>query len=174
MPNRKLHIGGKTQKKGWEILDAIPAEQVDHVGDALDLSQFPDQTFSELYASHVLEHFGYQNARIALQEWNRVLMPGGRLYISVPNFKMLALLILADIDLQNQFTLMKMVFGGQQDDYDYHKFGFNDGLLTLYLEETGFTNIEKVDDFGLFEDTSTMVLGGFTISINMTAEKARP
>ena len=52
---RKLHIGGKQQADGWEILNANPALYVDHVCNANELSQFADGAFSEMYASHVVE-----------------------------------------------------------------------------------------------------------------------
>ena len=52
---RRLHIGGKIKIPGWEIIDVNPGPHVDHVGNAADLSRFESGTFSEIYASHVLE-----------------------------------------------------------------------------------------------------------------------
>ena len=52
--SRKLHIGGKIKKEGWEILNALPNPDVDHVCNANDLSKFDDNTFTEIYASHTL------------------------------------------------------------------------------------------------------------------------
>ena len=75
---RKLHIGGTESVAGWEILNAIPGSHVDHIGNAKDLSKFADNTFSALYSSHVLEHFDYAyELEKTLQEWRRVLAPGG-------------------------------------------------------------------------------------------------
>ena len=53
---RKLHIGGWVRTSGWEVIDANPGPNVDHVGDAGDLSRFDTATFTDIYASHVLEH----------------------------------------------------------------------------------------------------------------------
>ena len=68
MARRKLHIGGKEKKEGWEIFNIFPDKDVDHVGNANDLSRFEDNSFSNIYASHILEHFDYNkeivNARI--------------------------------------------------------------------------------------------------------------
>ena len=50
----KLHIGGKEKKDGWHILNIQNNESVDFVGDISDLSQFKDETITEIYASHVL------------------------------------------------------------------------------------------------------------------------
>ena len=54
---RRLHIGGKVKADGWEVLNVRPGPDVDHVGNANNLSQFADRTFIEIYASHVVEHF---------------------------------------------------------------------------------------------------------------------
>ena len=39
---RKLHIGGKLRQEGWEVLNALPGDYVDHIGDARDLAQFAE------------------------------------------------------------------------------------------------------------------------------------
>ena len=52
----KLHIGGKSKKEGWKILNIQNGENIDFVGDIKDLSQFEDESIEEIYASHVLEH----------------------------------------------------------------------------------------------------------------------
>jgi len=43
----------------WEILNANPAPNVDHVCNANDLSQFSDDVFHEIYASHIVEHLDW-------------------------------------------------------------------------------------------------------------------
>ena len=56
------------------------------------------------------------------------------------------------------------------DDMDFHKIGFDEDVLTYFLSEAGFCNIERVGSFNLpFRDTSDMVYGGYTISLNMVA-----
>ena len=55
----KLHIVGREKREGWLILDALPGPAVDYVGNCTDLSFLPDSSCSEVYASHVLEHLGY-------------------------------------------------------------------------------------------------------------------
>ena len=172
---RKLHIGGKAFHPEWEILNTVPAKSVDHVGDAKDLSRFGDEIFSEIYASHVLEHFDYVSELDAvLKEWTRVLKPGGKLYISVPDMDKLASLFLMKdkLNLQKRFDVLRMMFGGQTSSYDYHKVGFNREILEIFLIKAGFINLRVVDDFGIFKDTSTMIFCEVPISINIMAEKA--
>lgn len=171
---RKLHIGGRTRAAGWEILNANPGPEVDHVGNANDLSRFPDATFGEIYASHVLEHLDYQGELAnSLREWLRVLEPGGKVYISVPDMDALARLFLEKelLTLDERFFVMRMMFGGHTDRYDYHVVGLNEEFLARYLAQAGFVRARRVENFGLFQDTSTMDFKGMPISVNLVAEK---
>jgi predicted SAM-dependent methyltransferase len=84
----KLHIGGWEKHPGWFILDALPGPFVDYVGNCRGLSFLSDNGCSEVYASHVLEHLGYNGEfQKALKEIYRVLKPGGRLRASVPDLE---------------------------------------------------------------------------------------
>lgn len=156
------------------MLNAVPGPVVDHVCNAKDLSRFPDSTFTEIYASHVVEHLDYKNELLdTLKEWNRILEPGGRALISVPDLDVLAeLMIKKDgLDLRDRFFVMRMIFGGHVDEYDYHLVGLNEEFLTLFLRDSGYVNIRRVKAFGLFEDTSSMIFKGVPISLNLIAEK---
>lgn len=171
---RKLHIGGWVRAEGWEILDANPAPHVDHVGNANDLSRFADGTFAEIYASHVVEHLDFVGElQATLKEWNRVLAPGGRVLISVPDLDVLAKLILDKdrLNVEERFHVVRMIFGAHADKYDYHMVGLNEEFLAGFLEAAGYVRMRRVEEFGLFEDTSSMVYKGVRISLNMIAEK---
>jgi predicted SAM-dependent methyltransferase len=171
---RKLHIGGKVAAPGWEIMNAVQSPCVDHLGNAKDLSRFPDDTFNVIYASHVLEHFDYKHElEGVLREWHRVLKPFGRLYVSVPDLDVLARLLLAKERLTppERFTVMCMIFGGHLDEYDYHLTGLNEDFLRDILSFTGFGQIQKVATFDLFQDSSSMTFKDELISLNMIAKK---
>lgn len=172
---RKLHIGGKIVAPGWEIMDALPGPYVDHLGNANDLSRFPDNTFNDIYASHVLEHFDYNDELLStLMEWNRVLKPSGRLYVSVPDIDVLARLLLAKdrLNIEERFFVMRMIFGGHIDAHDYHFVGLNEDFLREFLVAAGFDAISKVDRFDMFHDTSCMTFKDELISLNLVAQKS--
>lgn len=59
--------------RNWDISD----------GDAQYLSALPDNSFDFVYSSHCLEHM--HDPHIALQNWVRVLKPGGYLIASIPD-----------------------------------------------------------------------------------------
>ncbi len=168
---RRLHIGGVERVEGWEVLNALPGPQVDHVGSAADLRRFPDGTFAALYSSHVLEHLDYTGElQAGLREWRRVLLPGGRLYVSVPDLAVLANLFLAEgLTADQRFMVVRMILGGHVDAHDYHKTAFDFDLLAIFLREAGFAEVERVVEFGLFDDTSRAVHAGVPISLNVIA-----
>lgn len=171
---RRLHIGGRVPHPDWEILNAVPDTYVDHVANAKDLSDFDDETFAEIYASHVLEHFDYVDELDAvLREWYRVLRRGGKLYVSVPDMdKLAALFLMKDrLAVQERFEVMRMMFGGHIDRYDYHMVGLNPEFLASFLIHAGFSNLKTVKNFGIFDDTSTLEVLGVPISVNIEAQK---
>jgi predicted SAM-dependent methyltransferase len=171
---RKLHVGGQVRVEGWEILNINPGPNVDHVSDAGNLECFPDDTFTEIYASHVLEHFDYTGPLVgALKEWIRVMAPGGTLYVSVPDLDVLARLFLDRelLSYQDRFLTMRMIFGGHIDKSDYHLVGLNEEFLRDLLRIAGFTDIRRVENFGIFDDMSTTTLKGVPISVNVVCQK---
>jgi len=70
---------------GWKTLDLVASPEVDYVADCLNLAQFGENSIEALYASHVLEHVPYTDLEATLTEWHRVLMPGGKLIVAVPD-----------------------------------------------------------------------------------------
>jgi len=174
---RRLHIGGQVKTPGWEVLDVNSNPCVDHVGNASDLGAFENDCFEQIYASHVLEHFDYRDQLVlALKEWRRVLEPGGSLLVSVPDLDTLARLFVdrERLSMPDRFTIMRMIFGGHTDRYDYHLVGLNEEFLTGFLNAAGFSGIRRVAGFGLFTDGSCLALHNIPISLNMIALKARP
>ena len=173
---RRLHIGAKEREEGWEVFNILPSAIVDHLGDARDLSRFADGTFGELYASHVLEHFDYrEEVGAVLVEWKRVLAPGGKIYISVPNLDVLCYLFSHPevASLEDKYRIMRVMFGGHMDRYDYHNTGFFPELLYDCLATAGFETITTEDIFDIFADGSSIKCAGINLSLNMTALKPR-
>lgn len=169
----KLHIGGREKHDDWVILDALPGPNVDFVGNCNDLSFLPDESCSEVYASHVLEHLGYdiELPRTLLGIY-RVLRPEGRFRASVPDLEMLCrLFVHPALDGESRFKVMRMMFGGRTTAYDVHYVGLSFEFLTAFLQEVGFRDIQRVSEFGLFDDASSLRFGDVPISLNVEARK---
>jgi predicted SAM-dependent methyltransferase len=121
----------------------------------------------------VLEHLGYKaELPRALTEFHCVLHAGGRALISVPDFDTLCRLFLdRRHDMMERYSVMRMAFGGQMDEHDYHHVGLNYEFLSKYLLDAGFSRIERVGQFDLFDDDSTLEYLGEAISLNVVAHK---
>jgi predicted SAM-dependent methyltransferase len=141
----KLHLGcGSRYIPGFIHVDAMAAPHVDIVGPVEKLAM-ADNSASLIYASHVLEHFGRFEYKAVLQEWFRVLKPGGILRLSVPDFAACAA-IYYECGLADGLSgLVGLVVGGQRDGYDFHKMIFDEDFLRRALLETGFREVRRWD-----------------------------
>ena len=168
----RLHLGGKEPKPGWKIVNIQAGPGVDILGDIRDMSQFADDSVQAIYASHVLEHIGQQAVLSTLKGLRRILAPGGQLSISVPDLEVLSRVIIDQgASLDKRFLAMRMMFGGQVDSHDFHYFGWTWDFMCSYLKSAGFSRVEKVQDFGLFRDASSLRPWGELISLNVVATK---
>ena len=169
----RLHIGGEEAKAGWKVLNVQQGPTVDYVGDCTDLSRFEDGSVDEIYISHVLEHLGYiDRLPQALSEMLRVLKSGGRAMISVPDFEVACRLFVDPrYGAEDRLHIMRMVFGGQMDPHDFHYVGLTFEILGEFLLNVGFSKIDRVKEFGLFDDTSVQRFDETLISLNIIAWK---
>mgnify|MGYP001544673260 CR=1 FL=1 len=59
--------------RGWDVTD----------GDAQYMRGVEEHTYDFVYSSHCLEHM--HNPTVALENWWRILKPGGYLFVAVPD-----------------------------------------------------------------------------------------
>ena len=146
----KLNIGaGSSSIPGFTAVDR-----------KLGLEAYPlayaDNSVDEIRASHVLEHFSFGDAMKALHDWVRVLKPGGRIRIAVPDFDK----CVNSSDPDRVFFMM----GGQQDEDDFHRSAYDRKRLSDYMENAGLVNIKEWQTDGL--DTSS-----HRVSLNLQGRK---
>jgi predicted SAM-dependent methyltransferase len=79
----RLNLGCGPQKlTGWINIDFDEKHAPDVVADVKNLP-YADNSVDEIYASHILEHFNYDEP--VLEEWCRVLKPRGMITVIVPD-----------------------------------------------------------------------------------------
>jgi len=128
----KLNIGaGKSEIDGYTPIDRM-------FGSEAYPLEYADGTVDEIRASHVLEHFDFGELPKVLDEWVRVLKPGGRIRIAVPDFDKI---VKCSNDPTN-YIWPKYLMGGQSDPNDYHKAVFNRQILTEFMANSGIENID--------------------------------
>jgi hypothetical protein len=78
-------------------------------------------------------------------------MVGGYVLIAVPDLeKIFNVFLNADVNMR--WELIKILYGGQIDQYDYHHTGFSEDVLTEILLNHGFCSIKRVVKFGITEN----------------------
>ncbi len=170
----RLHLGGVETKPGWRIVNVQDGPHVDYLGDVTDVARgFADESVDEIYASHILEHLGYDKALPeTLKELCRILKPEGRFYIAVPDLAALTRLFAhPQADVNVRMHVMRIMYGGRTDPYDVHFTGFDQEILGHFLGVAGFKRIQRVKAFGLFNDASTVEVGGVSVSLNVIVTK---
>jgi SAM-dependent methyltransferase len=83
----RLNLGcGAFPLEGWQNIDALPGcTDVAHTYDVRQGLRELDGTVDEVYCGHLLEHLTPEEAQALLAECARVLRPGGRLGVVVPD-----------------------------------------------------------------------------------------
>jgi predicted SAM-dependent methyltransferase len=176
--NVKLHLGcGNVIIQGFINVDVLPSiKGVELVCDLNNLSLFKDEQADFIYICHVLEHFSTTEVPKIINEFSRILRPGGRLRISVPDLNKICSLYVKNIDwfYPPNNPWIGLLWGGQKDIYDYHKTGFNYPYLEWLLTKTNFTDVKEVysnDDLGIVDASQNRLPFG-EISLNVEAIKS--
>jgi predicted SAM-dependent methyltransferase len=139
----KLHLGcGRRYIPGFVHIDVVDYPHVDHVSSIDNLSFLQDASVELIYNCHVLEHFKRREVGRVLGEWHRVLAPGGRLRISVPDFAALCQVYTRTRDLA---LVIGPIFGRQDYLYNIHYNLFDFDTLKLELERAGFREVHRYD-----------------------------
>ncbi|MBU1229591.1 MAG: methyltransferase domain-containing protein [Proteobacteria bacterium] len=85
---RLVHAGcGAHYLDGFINIDGNIQRKVDYLLDLRVGMPFPDNHIRLIYSSHMLEHVDINAAVSILAEWRRVLVPGGYVYLTLPDFK---------------------------------------------------------------------------------------
>ena len=167
-----LNIGGTERREGWTILDIDEREEVDVVCSVHGLSRYEDASCAEIYCSHVLQCLPIADVMVVLQELHRILVPGGTLYLAVPDLDTLAgLFVRPDIAGEQKFELMRLMFGKQETEHDFHKVGLTYDFLANCAGDVGFSELEHVESFGLFDDGSERRFDDILVSLNLVIKK---
>lgn len=154
-PSVRLNIGG-----GDVAFDGFVTIDRKNGQEAYPLA-YPDGYVDEIYASHVLEHFPYGKRAAVLKDWYRVLKPGGRLRVSVPDI-LKANKLLADgvtelvgpDGAKYPFNYERVVLGGQTDSNDFHGSMYSEDSLWEAFQAAGFTSLATWKSDG--SDTSCL------------------
>lgn len=149
----RLNIGcGKRILPGYVNVDAVDRPGVDRVAPA-DGLPFADQSADEVLAVHLVEHVFEWEVPGMLREWARVLRPGGRLVVEMPDAKKCARNLLegkvADPRKPDQLGMWGLYGDATlRDPFMMHKSGWWFARLKPVVAQAGFHSVtERVTEF---------------------------
>jgi predicted SAM-dependent methyltransferase len=179
----KLHLGcGKRYLTGFTHIDIENFEHIDFNSGIESLSFIESESVSEIYSSHSFEYFDRKQSKTVLAEWNRVLSPGGSLFLTVPDFESLIKIysITGKLD-----AVIGPLFGRWENSENtiYHKTTWDLRTLVSALEGSGFKEVKTFDPVEylgnidkMYDDYSLafyphMDSSGIQVSLALTARK---
>ncbi len=145
----KLHLGCGTNKlSGWINIDSIKGCSPDLVHDITQPLPYDDLTVDEILAEDLLEHFDKYMRFVVFGEWARVLKPGGKITMQVPNFKKIIFRYFKFgynnfVDfIFGENILRSEVYIGH---FGNHKWGYSEESLRDFVQQFGIepVSIEK-------------------------------
>lgn len=148
----KLNLGaGGIEYPGYLSVDMHDSRANVH----MDITKldFETDSVSEILASHVFEHLNPYKVMDILQDWLRVLKPGGRLIMEMPNIEELCRRFVTANKAQ-RYGILNAVYGsvnttdvGQPSDITSpHLFGWWPESLFDHMYGAGFREIQFMDE----------------------------
>lgn len=144
----RLHLGcGPDKRDGWVNVDVNPQFAPDLQARADSLPMLPDASCEAIEACHLFEHLTLTQARAALREWRRLLIPGGELRLELPNLE--RCMALVGTEMNGHDLGMISLFGyppevDEQGEPQLHKWGWTPRSLAEEMVAAGFAEVREV------------------------------
>lgn len=139
----KLNLGcGKKKMHGFVNIDIREEVNPDVVDDVFLLKSVAPESADLIYACHVLEHAERNAVHGILVHWCHALKPKGILRVCVPDIRAACQYYLATSDLA---AIHGLLYGGQRNNWDFHRVGFDESALTAALLKAGFEKASRYD-----------------------------
>lgn len=177
---RIVNLGAGGEYDPYELqVDLRKEPHIDFVADIRALPYEWENQFDIAKASHVLEHFGFQQSAEVLAEWYRIIKPGGLIQIKVPDLEGIAQgIVEGRFDAYVQGGIYgdqghpfwdQPAYGGYDEEdaegnkrpiprflphskaHNYHKSGYTARYLIDLLKDIGFVDVVANRDLNMWE-----------------------
>lgn len=155
----KLDFGcGNAPREGYAGVDIRPGSNVAYCCNAWEIgAQVAPDSIQEVFSHHFFEHLTFRQGEATLAAWYRILAPGGRLQLVLPDLRYHVEQFLnpeapaeANTEWTNSEHALAGFFGWQREsmhsDWDVHKSGYDFPLLRSALQRKGFVDIARQND----------------------------
>lgn len=137
----KLHLAcGTRYIQGCVNIDYSKEVRADYYLDiGTQKLPFEDNSASEIYLVHAIEHLSKQQGRFCLEECRRVLKPEGRFYIVFPDIRKIIDDVFNSVNpavphlYRNEDWLITAIFETQENEQLIHKYGYTEETMRRLL-----------------------------------------
>lgn len=131
----KLHLGcGDYWRDGAINIDFNVYGGTDMLFDIRQKLPFQDHVVEVIEAYEVMEHMNKDEMYRMLEDWKRLLIPGGEVKLSVPDMDELVTMYATD-----KKKALEEIYG--LEDHPHHKQGFTVDTLKAVFEQHGFKEV---------------------------------
>ncbi len=144
---RVVNLGAGHDTSPYEVnVDLRDDPNIQYKCDIRSLPNDWENQFDIAKAHHVLEHFDFRDVPVVLREWVRILKPGGKLRLAVPDMEAVARAIMEgrmDTEIQgNIYGDQGHPYWGQEYyEHNHHRSAFTPRSLGEAMAEAGLVNI---------------------------------
>ena len=152
--------GAQKTKSGFVGVDIRKFPHVKYVCNSWEILNFVQpNSILEIYSRHFLEHLTFPQAEMTLRAWNKILAPGGKVHVIVPDMEYHIEQFLDEradgkSEANPNWSLKEHAIAGfwgwqrEADSqlWDVHKSGYTFAMLKQKLLEHGFTQVERIED----------------------------
>ncbi len=153
---RNITLGcGEKIKQGWTNIDVRDLPGVDIVHDLEEPLPFDDETVDTILAEDVLEHMSWRVTDDVFADWVRVLRPGGKICLIVPNIDAHIYMYHNGGDLRGMMgieMLRCLIFGKQDYPENSHYTTFNPQSVQKLFIDNGLSCEVMLSKKGIIAD----------------------
>lgn len=156
----RLDFGcGENPREGFVGVDLRDLPSVKYVCAAWEIDKHVEAVVTEIYSRHFIEHLTFSQLDLTLRAWKKILVPGGKVQIIVPDMRYH---IGQFLDTESsrpskanpEWTVLEHAIAGfwgwqregDEKMWDVHKSGYDFRLINMKLAEHGFCDIHRVED----------------------------
>jgi predicted SAM-dependent methyltransferase len=138
--NIEFGCGETPTKAGFKTCDIRYLPGVDFVCTAWDIDKLVgENSVDEIFSRHFFEHLTFKQGKYLLATWYKILKPGGRVEMLVPNMR-----LHAQQWIDGDYLAANGIYGHQRgefdDVWDVHKSGYDVDTLKELVHTYNFTN----------------------------------
>lgn len=127
-----------------------PKLVVSDVKAKIECLPFDDGVADEIIMFHVLEHIPHYRQKIAMEEISRVLKPGGKFIVAVPDTIATAKLLTEAKTEEEEEWAVRLLYGTQRNEFSHHYIGFTKNSLIKTLSSYGFCKFEDRENINFY------------------------